>query len=149
MLDFSTRNFNFPCVLTFQVIGNTGTNGWRNTSTPRITILTSCPFWSQTWIMCEQTTSFMLCPNRERFGTILSCFYLFIFPLYTGGFNLNNCFDYRSLCNKRCNNKLRVFREQEKSFSLSGYPKITVRAKKLFARAGTLAYAGHDRQQLD
>ena len=101
MPDFSTGNFNFPCVLTLQVIGNTGTNGWRNTSTPRITILTSCPFWSQTWIMCEQTTSFMSCPNRERFGTILSCFYFFIFPLFSGGFNLNNCFDCRSLRDKQ------------------------------------------------
>lgn len=71
MLDFSMYNCNFPCVLTLQVTGNTGTNGWRNTSTPRITTPTSCPFWSQTWIMCGQTTSFMLFPNRERFGTIL------------------------------------------------------------------------------
>lgn len=77
--DFSVCNYNFLLFFTFQVIGNIGTNGWRNTSTPRITTPTSYPFWSQTWIMCEQTTSFMLSPNRERYAAFLDYFYLFFF----------------------------------------------------------------------
>lgn len=134
MLVFSMCNFHLPRVLTFQVIGNTGTNGWRSTSTPRITTPTSCPFWSQTWIMCEQTTSFMLCPNRERFGTILACFYLFIFRYLLEG---STCFDCRSLRNKLSNVSAEFFANEWRTSAFLATRKLRWK-QKLFARTGTL-----------
>lgn len=100
---FAKNNFfcNFHLVFQSQATGNTGTKGWRSTSTLRITTPTSCPFWSQTWIMCEQTTSFMLCPNRERFGTILLFWlvFIFLFSLFTP--EGSSCSDCHSLRSKR------------------------------------------------